>query len=123
MADYDEFISGLDEVWRNCHRAMVPGGRLVINVGDVCLSRRRNNGRHTVVPLHATIREHCRAIGFDNLAPIIWHKISNANYEVSGGGASSNGFARPCASSGSSAVGRRRPRAAGATPTGAPAAR
>ena len=25
-------------------------------------------------------------LGFDNLAPIIWHKISNAAYEVEGGG-------------------------------------
>ena len=40
----------------------------------------------TVVPLHATIQDHCKEIGFDNLASIIWHKIANANYEVSGGG-------------------------------------
>jgi DNA modification methylase len=38
------------------------------------------------VPLHASIQELCRKIGFDNLAPIIWHKIANAVYEVSGGG-------------------------------------
>ena len=86
VADYDEFIAGLDEIWRNCYKALVPGGRLVINVGDVCLSRRKNNGRHVVVPLHATIQEHCKQIGFDNLAPIIWHKIANANYEAGGGG-------------------------------------
>lgn len=86
VAEYDEFIGALDEVWANCYRALVPGGRLIVNVGDVCLSRKKNNGRHTVVPLHATIQEHCKAIGFDNLAPIIWHKIANANYEVSGGG-------------------------------------
>ena len=87
VADYDEFMAALDEVWRNCYRALVPGGRLIVNVGDVCLSRRKNNGRHTVVPLHATIQERCKAIGFDNLAPIIWHKIANANYEVAGNGA------------------------------------
>ncbi|MBI2433032.1 MAG: site-specific DNA-methyltransferase [Candidatus Hydrogenedentes bacterium] len=86
VADYDEFMTALDEVWRNCFQALVPGGRLIVNIGDVCLSRRKNNGRHTVVPLHATIQEHCKAIGFDNLAPIIWHKIANAKYEVSGGG-------------------------------------
>jgi DNA modification methylase len=64
----------------------VVGGRLVCVVGDVCLSRRKNEGRHTVVPLHATIQEHCRKIGFDNLSPIIWHKIANAAYEVENGG-------------------------------------
>lgn len=86
VVDYEEFIQALDEVWKNCYRSLVPGGRLVINVGDVCLSRRKNNGRHTVVPLHATIQEHCKEMGFDNLAPIIWHKIANANYEAGGGG-------------------------------------
>lgn len=86
LDDYDQFIESLDSVWTNCFRSLVPGGRLIINVGDVCLSRRKNNGRHTVVPLHATIQEHCKSIGFDNLAPIIWHKIANANYEAGGGG-------------------------------------
>jgi DNA modification methylase len=86
LPDYDAFLAALDEVWQTCYRALVPGGRLVINVGDVCLSRRKNNGRHTVVPLHASIQEHCKLIGFDNLATIIWHKIASAKYEVSGGG-------------------------------------
>jgi len=86
VENYDEFVAQLDKVWEHCFRSLVPGGRLVCIVGDVCLSRRRNNGRHTVVPLHATIQEHCKRIGFDNLAPIIWHKISNAKYEVQGSG-------------------------------------
>jgi DNA modification methylase len=84
--DYGQFLTELDTVWKNCFRALVPGGRLIIVVGDVCLSRRKNNGRHTVVPLHASIQEHCRQLGFDNLAPIIWHKIANAVYEVENGG-------------------------------------
>jgi DNA modification methylase len=58
---------------------------LICVVGDVCLSRRKNKGRHTVVPLHAAIQERCRRIGFDNLAPIIWNKIANAAYEVENG--------------------------------------
>jgi DNA modification methylase len=87
IEEYEEFLAELDKVWEHCLRALVPGGRLVCVVGDVCLSRRNNNGRHTVVPLHASIQEHCRKIGFDNLAPIIWHKISNAAYEVEKGGA------------------------------------
>lgn len=89
ISDYAEFIKELDRVWSNCYRALVPGGRLICVVGDVCLSRRKNDGRHTVVPLHASIQESCRRIGFDNLAPIIWHKIANAAYEVENG---SGGF-------------------------------
>lgn len=85
VEDYDEFLEQLDRVWKHCFEALVPGGRLICVVGDVCLSRRENGGRHTVVPLHASIQEHCRKLGFDNLAPIIWHKISNAAYEVEGG--------------------------------------
>lgn len=85
IKDYDEFLGELDKVWAHCLRALVPGGRLICVVGDVCLSRRKNYGRHTVVPLHASIQEHCRRLGFDNLAPIIWHKIANAVYEVDNG--------------------------------------
>jgi DNA modification methylase len=85
--DYEKFLKELDKVWKHCYRVLVPGGRLICVVGDVCLSRRKNDGRHTVVPLHASIQEHCRLIGFDNLAPIIWYKIANASFEASGNGA------------------------------------
>ncbi len=87
VSDYETFLCELDRVWKHCFDALVPGGRLICVVGDVCLSRRKNDGRHTVVPLHASIQEHCRRIGFDNLAPIIWHKIANAVYEVENGSA------------------------------------
>ena len=53
-------------------------------VGDVCVAR-RDFGRHLVFPLHADICVICRHIGFDNLNPIIWHKIANASYEVENG--------------------------------------
>jgi DNA modification methylase len=86
IQDYEAFLRELDQVWEHCFRVLVPGGRLVCVVGDVCLSRRQNEGRHTVVPLHASIQEHCRRIGFDNLAPIIWYKIANAAFEAAGNG-------------------------------------
>jgi site-specific DNA-methyltransferase (adenine-specific) len=50
-------------------------------VGDVCVAR-RDFGRHLVFPLHADICVLCRRLGFDNLNPIIWHKISNAVFEA-----------------------------------------
>lgn len=34
------------------------------------------------MPIHASIQEHCRKIGFDTLAPIIWYKIANACFET-----------------------------------------
>jgi DNA modification methylase len=83
-AEYEAFLVHLDMAWREVSRVLVPGGRLVVVVGDVCLSR-RVHGRHVVVPLHASIQEQCRRIGFDNLAPIIWYKIANAKYEARGG--------------------------------------
>ncbi len=85
IEDYETFLVELDRVWSECFRVLVPGGRLIIVVGDVCLSRKAH-GRHEVVPLHASIIEHCRRIGLANLAPIIWHKIANARYEVENGG-------------------------------------
>jgi modification methylase len=85
IVNYEEFLLQLDKVWKRCFDALVPGGRLICVVGDVCLSRRKNAGRHTVIPLHASIQEHCRKIGYDNLAPIIWYKIANAAYEVENG--------------------------------------
>ncbi len=54
IEEFEKFLSELDLVWNHCYRALVPGGRLICVVGDVCLSRRKNAGRHTVVPLHAS---------------------------------------------------------------------
>lgn len=81
MDDYQEFVDELEKVWKESYRILVPGGRVVCVVGDVCLSRRKY-GRHVVMPLHSDIAVTCRKIGFDNLNPILWHKISNACYEA-----------------------------------------
>ena len=86
MDDYEAFHDELDEVWAHCFRMLVPGGRLVCNVGDVCIARRSNGGRHHVLPLHADISVRCRALGFDYLTPILWNKIANASFEASGSG-------------------------------------
>ncbi len=84
LEDYEEFLDRLDTVWKWILEALVPGGRLICVVGDVCLSRRKNRGEHTCVPLHSSIQERCRKLGYSNLAPIIWHKIANATYEAAG---------------------------------------
>jgi DNA modification methylase len=85
IADYEAFHDELDKVWRHCYRVLVPGGRVVCVVGDVCVARRKNKGRHMVLPLHADISVRTRHIGFDYLTPIFWYKIANASYEVENG--------------------------------------
>ena len=82
--DYEKFVDELSKVWEECFRILVPGGRVVCIVGDVCLSRKKY-GRHVVMPLHSDIAVACRKIGFDNLNPILWHKISNAVFEANNG--------------------------------------
>ena len=84
--DYDLFLAGLDNVWRECKRVLVGGGRVCCVVGDVCISRKRG-GRHYLVPLHSDIQVRAREAGLDCLQPILWNKISNGATEAEGNGA------------------------------------
>src|ERR1035441_3130759 len=54
IQEYEEFLGELQLVWAEAFRVLVPGGRLVCVVGDVCLSR-KENGRHVCVSLYAPI--------------------------------------------------------------------
>lgn len=85
FGDYDNFLGELRMVWERVFQSLVPGGRLCVVVGDVCLSRKKA-GRHSVIPLHADISRQCTGIGFDYLSPIFWYKIANAATEVEGNG-------------------------------------
>ena len=80
--DYEHFLAQLRQVWQEAFRVLVPGGRLVCVVGDVCLSRKRA-GRHHVLPLSADVQVRARRIGFDNLTPMRWMKVANIRLEAS----------------------------------------
>jgi DNA modification methylase len=82
IADYDEFLIELDQVWLECFRVLAPGGRVACVVGDVCMSRKAT-GRHHVLPLSADIQVRARRVGFDNLTPIRWLKVANIKLEAS----------------------------------------
>jgi site-specific DNA-methyltransferase (adenine-specific) len=86
FADYEDFLSQLDRVWRECARVLVGGGRICCVVGDVCIPRKRG-GRHYLVPLHSDIQVRARKLGLDCLQPIFWHKIANGAMEAEGNGA------------------------------------
>lgn len=82
VASYEQFLGDLDLVWAECLRILVPGGRVTCVVGDVCISRRKG-GRHYVLPLAADLQVRARRLGFDNLTPILWHKVANIRLEAS----------------------------------------
>lgn len=86
IEDYKTFLDELTAVWRHCARILVPGGRVVCVVGDVCIPRRAR-GRHLVMPLHADIQVRVPKVGLDNLTPIHWYKIANAATEATRNGA------------------------------------
>ena len=64
--DHWEFIDGLRMVFNRIYRALKPGGRVVINIGD------GKNGR---IPTHAhIIHMMCRELHYLMFAEIIWNK-------------------------------------------------
>jgi modification methylase len=81
LEDYQEFLGELSKTLKECYRVLIPGGRLICVVGDVCLPRRVAK-RHVVYPLHSDITVISRSLGFDNLTPILWYKIANAKFEA-----------------------------------------
>ena len=85
IEDYEQFLDELDNVWRECARVLVGGGRICCVIGDICISRKKG-GRHYVMPLHADIQVRARKLGLDCLTPIIWHKIANGVTEAEGNG-------------------------------------
>lgn len=82
IGSYEKFLEELDDVWAECLRILVPGGRVACVVGDVCISRRKG-GRHHVLPLSGDLQVRARKLGFDNLTPIRWQKVSNIKLEAS----------------------------------------
>jgi DNA modification methylase len=84
--DYKTFLDELDKVWAECARVLVPGGRICVVVGDVCIPRKKAK-RHYVMPLHADIQVRARHLKLDCLTPVLWHKIANGVTEAEGNGA------------------------------------
>lgn len=74
---YEEYLFFLKNVWLECKRVLLPGCKLVINVGDQFLRAKDNGGIYEIKPIHADIIKNCQEIGFRFLGNIIWRKITN----------------------------------------------
>lgn len=82
--DYDEYLGSLRQVFAECYRALHPGCRMAVNIGDQYLSA-ADHGRYRVLPIPSDLAVIGRELGFDFMGSIIWQKISTTN--TSGGGA------------------------------------
>lgn len=79
---YEDYINHLNLVWSECRRALAPGCRLCVNVGDQ-FARAAYYGRYKVIPIRTEITRFCETAGFDYMGTIIWQKALTMN--ASGG--------------------------------------
>ena len=89
---YEDYINSLNMVWLECFRALKPGSRLCINIGDQ-FARSTYYGRYKIVPIHSEIIRFCETIVFDYMGSIIWQKQTNMH--TSGGGKVMGSFPYP----------------------------
>lgn len=73
---YESYINHLNLVWSECHRILMPGCRLCINIGDQ-FARSVYYGRYKVIPIHSEVIRFCEAVGFDYMGSIIWQKTTS----------------------------------------------
>ena len=62
-----EYLMDLYRVWKEVYRALEPGRRACINIGDQ-FTRASHYGRYKVVPIHAEIILQMEKIGFDSIS-------------------------------------------------------
>lgn len=73
----------LDAVWAECHRVLVPGGMLCVNIGD---ATRTLGGEFRLWSNHARVLRAAEALGFAVLPDILWRKPTNAPNKFMGSG-------------------------------------
>jgi site-specific DNA-methyltransferase (adenine-specific) len=89
---YENYITNLNLVWKECFRVLHDGCRLCINIGDQ-FARSVYYGRYKVIPIHSEIIRFCETTGFDFMGQIIWQKATTMN--TTGGGAVMGSFPHP----------------------------
>ena len=82
-AAFEAMHAALDGVWAGCARALIPGGLMVINIGD---ATRSIGGRFRLFSNHSRILQAAVHLGLDILPDILWRKPSNAPNKFMGSG-------------------------------------
>jgi DNA modification methylase len=72
--DFPAMHGRLAEVWAACHRVLVPGGILAVNIGDALRSGPEG---FRLWPNHVEVARACESAGFRPLPYILWKKPTN----------------------------------------------
>ncbi|HLY77275.1 MAG TPA: DNA methyltransferase, partial [Thermoplasmata archaeon] len=72
--EFETMHQELDRVWAGCHRALIPGGILAVNIGDAV---RTVSGEFRLWPNHSRVVAAAEALGFRSLPYILWKKPTN----------------------------------------------
>lgn len=73
---FENYINHLNLVWQECHRTLMDGCRLCINIADT-IAVKTHYGRNKLMAIHSEIIKFCEIISFDYMGAIIWQKIGN----------------------------------------------
>lgn len=83
FGEYDKMHRMIEEVLKECYRALDEGGIACINIGD---ATRTVDGEFQCYPNHAEILIRAREMGFQTLVPIHWKKPTNKPNSFLGSG-------------------------------------
>ncbi|MCI4369306.1 MAG: site-specific DNA-methyltransferase [Thermoplasmata archaeon] len=72
--DYASMHALLTNAWRAARSALVPGGLLVVNIGDAL---RSVDGEFRLWPNHSAVVDSCESLGFRSLPYVLWKKPTN----------------------------------------------
>lgn len=79
---FEDWADAMREALGYLRDMTVDGGRAAVNVGDVCIARKKA-GRHYTLPLTASLTMSAFDVGWDVLTPIRWEKVANISMEAS----------------------------------------
>ena len=77
QAPLEQYLDMLMQVWKECARVLVPGGRIAVNVA--------NTNRNPYLPLHSFIIQQFLKLKFLMRGEILWDKSATAGVSTAWG--------------------------------------